>query len=58
MQVIEIDVKQGQYCFECGIPDKFLVNLAETYLCLDCLDRAVKIMLTRIEEISRKSRGD
>jgi len=53
MQVIEIDVKQGQYCLECGIPDKFLVNLAETYLCLDCLDRAVKIMLTRIEEISR-----
>ncbi len=50
MQVVKIDIMQGQYCLECGIPDEFLVNLGGVLFCLDCLDRAVKMMLTKIEE--------
>ena len=44
-----VRIQENQYCSECGMPDKFLANLEYAFFCLDCLDRAMKMMLTRIE---------
>lgn len=56
MKIIKIDVLQGQYCLECGMPDRFLISLADNLFCLDCLDRAIKMMLSRIQGNEQKGR--